>query len=187
MWNDEEILRECINNNPKAQRLLYEKYAPALLGICIRFTGNRNEAEDVLQESFVKIFTHLDHFRGKSSLMAWMKRVVINTAITMYHRNSKHRSHYDVDDLRDRYIGDSDMSDLEFTKQELLNVITELPAGYKMVFNLYAIEGYKHREIAKKLKIDTNTSKSQYSRAKRLIQFKLGELKKESRKINVTG
>ena len=182
MWNDEQILSECIKNDRKAQELLYEKYAPSLLGICIRFTRNRDEAEDVLQEGFVKIFLNLSNFKGKSSLMSWMRRIVINTAITMYHRNLKHQHHYDVEDFRERNVGEMDLNDLEFTREELFNVISALPAGYKMVFNLYAIEGFKHKEIAKKMQIDINTSKSQYSRAKKLIQRKLGELKRESKK-----
>jgi RNA polymerase sigma factor (sigma-70 family) len=123
MWNDEEILRECIKNNRKAQRLLYEKYAPALLGICIRFTRNRNEAEDILQEGFVKIFLNVSNFKGKSSLMSWMRRIVINTAITMYHRNLKHQHHYDVEDFRERNVGESDIGEAEFTREELFNVI----------------------------------------------------------------
>ncbi len=182
MWNDEEILRECIKNDRKAQRLLYEKYAPALLGICIRFTRNRDEAEDVLQEGFIKIFFNISNYKGKSSLMSWMRRIVINTAITMYHRNLKHKHHYDVEDFKERNIGENDISDSEFTREELFNVIKDLPAGYRMVFNLYAVEGYKHKEIAKKLEIDINTSKSQYSRAKKLIQYKLTDLKRESKK-----
>jgi RNA polymerase sigma factor (sigma-70 family) len=180
MWNDEEILSECIKNNRRAQRLLYEKYAPALLGICIRFTRNKDEAEDILQEGFVKIFFNINSFKSKSSLMSWMRRIVINTAITMYHRNLKHQHHYDVEDFKERNVGEIDIGETEFTREELANVIKDLPAGYRMVFNLYAVEGFKHKEIAKKLEIDINTSKSQYSRAKKLIQFKLAELKKES-------
>ena len=183
MWNDEEILMECIKNNHKAQKLLYEKYAPALLGICIRFTRNREEAEDILQEGFIKIFYNIHNYKGKSSLMSWMRRIVINTAITMYHRNLKHKHHYDVEDFRERNVGEIDLNDIEFTREELFNIIRELPAGYRMVFNLYAVEGYKHKEIAKKLEIDINTSKSQYSRAKKLIQYKLAELKRELKKL----
>ena len=110
-----------------------------------------------------------------------MRRIIINTAITMYHKNLKHQHHYDVEDFRERNVGETDVGESEFTSEELHNVIKDLPAGYRMVFNLYAIEGYKHKEIAKKLEIDINTSKSQYSRAKKLIQSKLAELKKESK------
>ena len=178
MGNDEDILKDCIKNDRKAQKILYEKYAPALLGICVRFTRNRDEAEDVLQEGFVKIFLNLDNFKGNSSLMSWMRRIVINTAITMYHKNLKHQHHYDVEDFREKNIGEKDVGEIEFTKEELSNVIISLPPGYQMVFNLYAIEGFKHKEIAKKMHIDINTSKSQYSRAKKILQNKLEELKK---------
>jgi RNA polymerase sigma factor (sigma-70 family) len=178
MLNDEEILQGCIKNDPRAQKLLYEKYCRGLMGVCMRFTGNRDEAEDVLQEGFVKIFLNVENYKAKSSLIAWMRRIVINTAITMYHKNLKHRHHYDVDDFREKTVADAAWDGAEYTHEELYKIIKELPAGYRMVFNLYAIEGYKHKEIAKKMNIDINTSKSQYSRAKKYIQGKLGELGK---------
>jgi RNA polymerase sigma factor (sigma-70 family) len=177
MWNDDEILKGCIKKDPRAQKLLYEKYCRGLMGVCLRFTGNRDEAEDVLQEGFVKIFLNIENYKAKSSLIAWMRRIIINTAITMYHRNLKHRHHYDVDDFRDKTVADVSWDGAEYTHEELINIIKELPAGYRMVFNLYAIEGYKHKEIAKKMEIDINTSKSQYSRAKKHIQGKLEELR----------
>jgi RNA polymerase sigma-70 factor (ECF subfamily) len=178
MLNDEEILLGCIRKDPRAQKLLYEKYSRGLMGVCLRFTGNRDEAEDVLQEGFVKIFMNIGNYKAKSSLIAWMRRIIINTAITMYHRNLKHRHHYDVDDFRERTVADAAWDGAEYTKEELYTIIKDLPAGYRMVFNLYAIEGFKHKEIAIKLDIDINTSKSQYSRAKRHIQLKLEELAK---------
>jgi len=177
MWNEEEIIGRCLKNDRKAQQLLYERYSPGLLGMCIRFTGNRIEAEDVLQEAFVKIFTNLDHYRGTSSLAAWMRKIVINTAITLYHRHKKHKNQYDIDDMKDKTPGNCNISDLEFTREEMMKVITALPPGYRMVFNLYALEGYKHKEIAKEMGIDINTSKSQYSRAKKIIQCRLLRMK----------
>lgn len=179
MFDEKKILLQCVKNDQHAQRFLYEQYAPGLLGVCMRFTGNRAEAEDILQESFVKVFLNMKNFEGRSSLIGWMRRIVINTAITHYHKNLKHNYHYDIDDLKEKNIGDCDVGDLEFTNEEMLSVISELPAGYKMVFNLYALEGFKHKEIAKQLKIDVNTSKSQYSRARKLIQCKLEQLGKE--------
>jgi RNA polymerase sigma-70 factor (ECF subfamily) len=179
MLTDEEILQGCIKKDPRAQKLLYEKYCRILMGICMRFTGNRDEAEDVLQEGFVKIFANIGNYQAKSSLIAWMRRILINTAITMYHKNLKHRHHYDVDDFREKTVADTSWDGAEYTQEELYNIIRDLPAGYRMVFNLYAIEGYKHKEIAEKMGIDINTSKSQYSRAKRQIQERLGELGKE--------
>lgn len=176
MFDEKEILKKCIKQDRNAQRILYEQYSPGLLGACMRFTGNRAEAEDILQDAFVKIFLYIKKFEGRSSLIGWMRRIVINTAITHYHKNLKHHYHYDIDEMRDSSIGDCSIEDLEFTREEMLGVIASLPAGYKMVFNLYALEGYKHKEIAEKLNIDVNTSKSQYSRARRLIQCRLAEL-----------
>lgn len=175
MFDEKEILKGCIKHDRKAQKLLYEQYAPGLLGACMRFTGNRAEAQDILQDGFIKIFKNIKDFEGRSSLIGWMRRIVINTAITHYHKNLKHQYHYDIDEVKNLSAGSS-FEDFEFTREEMLGVITSLPAGYKMVFNLYAIEGFKHKEIAEKLNIDVNTSKSQYSRARKLIQSRLEEL-----------
>lgn len=184
MFNEEEIVRRCIRHESRAQRQLYELYAPGLLGVCIRYTGNRAEAEDILQEGFIKIFKYLKDFRGESSLTGWMRRIMINTAITSYHKDLKHKHHFDVDDLKELKGGSCELTDVEFTREEMMKVIDNLPRGYRMVFNLYAIEGYKHREIAEIMNIDTNTSKSQYSRARKLVQCKLKEMAEE-KKMNI--
>ncbi len=184
MKDEKEILRRCIQHDRKAQKLLYEMFAPAMLGICVRFTGERSVAEDILQEGFVKVFLKLKDFEGRSSLFGWIRKIMINTAITHYHRNLKHRYHLDIDDFKERETGECDWEGSEYTREELLGVITSLPPGYRMVFSLYAIEGYRHREIAKKLDIDINTSKSQYSRARKLIQCRLAELGKEAKNKN---
>jgi len=183
MWNEEEILQGCIRKDPRAQKLLYEKYCRGLMGVCLRFTGNRDEAEDVLQEGFVKIFMNIESYKAKSSLIAWMRRIIINTAITLYHRNMKHKHHYDVEDFREKTVADAEWDGAEFTGEELFSIIKELPSGYRMVFNLYAIEGYKHKEIAEKMDIDINTSKSQYSRARKHIQLKLEEMGKMKKQV----
>lgn len=179
MYNEAQIIRQCLKNNPKAQKLLYEKYASILLGICMRYAKDRSEAEDILQEGFLKIFLHINQFSGTASFEGWMKRIIVNTAITYYHKNIKHRYHDDIDEINDSKVASTGAYDSEFTRDELLHVIRKLPDGYRVVFNLYAIEGYKHKEIAEILNIDMNTSKSQYSRAKRIIQHKLNELSKE--------
>lgn len=182
MFNEQEIVRRCIRQESSAQKLLYEYFAPRLLGVCIRYTGNREEAEDILQEGFIKIFKYLRDFRGESNLGAWMRRIMINTAITYYHKDLKHKHHYDVDDLKEAKAGSCELPDVEFTREEMMKVIDNLPRGYRMVFNLYAIEGYKHREIAEMMEIDPNTSKSQYSRARKLLQCKLKEMGEEKMK-----
>lgn len=172
MYTDEDLIKGCIRKERGAQKALYERYADRLLGICARYAADTAEAEDILQEGFVRIFIHIRDFSAKGSLFNWMRKVMINTAITMYHKTLRHRYHQEIEAVqtpaRDEMPGSSD-----FTHEELLAVIRSLPEGYRIIFNLYAIEGFKHREIAEMLGIDVNTSKSQYSRARRVIRKKL--------------
>ncbi len=187
MLDEKEIIEGCCRNDRKAQKALYERYASVLLAVCIRYSGKRGEAEDILQDGLIKIYFNIKDFAGKGSLINWMKKIMVNTAITHYHRNLKHQYHQDIDDIREMDIEGSSLNTSEFTREELFNVIKELPDGYRVVFNLYAIEGYKHKEIAEKLEIDVNTSKSQYSRAKGLIRKKLGTLNKIAVKADEQG
>ncbi|MCD6201883.1 MAG: RNA polymerase sigma factor [Bacteroidales bacterium] len=172
MQSDEDIIRRCIKKDRKAQKILYERYADIFLGICNRYTANIAEAEDILQEGFVKVFFHLQEFSGTGSFFNWMRRIMINTAITYYHKNLKYRYYDEIESMYDSPHTDAP-DKYDFTREELLMVIQSLPSGYRMIFNLYAIEGYKHKEIAEMLEIDVNTSKSQYSRAKKMIRRKL--------------
>ena len=187
MLDEKEIIEGCCRNDRKAQKALYERYASVLLAVCIRYSGKRGEAEDILQDGLIKIYFNIKDFAGKGSLINWMKKIMVNTAITHYHRNLKHQYHQDIDDIREMDIEGSSLNTSEFTREELFNVIKELPDGYRVVFNLYAIEGYKHKEIAEKLEIDVNTSKSQYSRAKGLIRKKFGTLNKIAVKADEQG
>lgn len=177
--DERELIEQCQKNKPKAQKFLYDKYSSLMLGICIRYSRNLADAEDILQEGFLKIFINIKYFEGKGSFEGWMKRIFVNTAITFYHKNLKHQYHKDITEINENSIeNNGEQSDnSEFTQEELLEIINSLSDGYRMIFNLYAIEGYKHKEIAKLLDIDINTSKSQYSRAKKIIQKKVLELK----------
>jgi RNA polymerase sigma factor (sigma-70 family) len=174
MMSDLQIIKGCARHERKAQQELYEKYSGLLLGICMRYVGDKAEAEDILQESFLKIFFNIREFSGAG----WLRKITVNSAITHYHKNLKYRYHVEVEDFVSVEPGIMSFEDDYFTSDELYKVLNELPAGYRMVFNLYAVEGYKHREIAERLKIDTNTSKSQYSRAKAVIRYKLEKLRK---------
>lgn len=178
MLDEKQIIEGCCRNDRKAQKALYERYASVLLGVCIRYSGRRDEAEDILQDGLIKIYFNVKDFAGKGSFISWMKKIMVNTAITNYHRNLKHQYHQDIDDIRETDIKGSSQGWSEFTQEELANCIKDLPTGYRLVFNLYAIEGYKHKEIAEMLEVDVNTSKSQYSRAKGLMRKKLGSLKR---------
>lgn len=136
----------------------------------------------MLQEGFVKIFLNIKEYKGEGPLVAWMRRVVINTAITYYHRMRKHRYHEDLGEVSHSRLEDKGWGEADFTSEELFGLIQTMPEGYRQVFNLYAVEGYKHREIAELMAIDENTSKSQYSRARKWLQSRLNNMKKESSK-----
>ena len=178
MLDEKDIIEGCCRNERKAQKALFEKYASILLGVCIRYSGKREEAEDILQDGLIKVYFNIKDYAGKGSFINWMKKIMVNTAITHYHRNLKHQYHQDIEDIREMDIQGASLGTVDFTREELFGVIRDLPHGYRLVFNLYAIEGYKHKEIAEMLEIDVNTSKSQYSRAKGLIRKKLAALKK---------
>ncbi|GAB4281305.1 MAG: sigma-70 family RNA polymerase sigma factor [Marinilabiliales bacterium] len=172
MFSEEQIIEGCRKNDRKAQKVLYDRYASLFLGICLRYAQSRQEAEDILQDGFVKIFFRIKQFKGQGSFEGWMKRIIINTAISNYRSNLKHYYKQDIQEVPDS-SHNINVPDCDFTKEELLEVIQELSPGYRIVFNLFAIEGYKHKEIAKMLNIDITTSKSQYSRAKKILQKKL--------------
>jgi RNA polymerase sigma factor (sigma-70 family) len=178
MINDLQIIEGCARHERKAQQILYDKYSRLLLGICLRYSGDRAEAEDILQDSFLKIYFSIKDFSGTGSFIGWLRKVTVNTAITHYHKNLKHRYHIEIEEYVSVETGTSSFEEDFFSAEELHKVLNELPAGYRMVFNLYAVEGYKHKEIAEMLGIDINTSKSQYSRAKAVLRDKLDKLRK---------
>ncbi len=178
MVNDEQIIEGCANQEKKAQQMLYDKYSRFLLGVCLRYASDKAEAEDILQDSFLKIFFSIKDYSGTGSFAGWMRKIAVNTAITHYHKNLKYRYHVEIDEYVSVETGTSSFEESFFTSEELYIVLNELPAGYRMIFNLYAVEGYKHKEIGEMLGIDTNTSKSQYSRAKAVLRTKLEKLGK---------
>jgi RNA polymerase sigma-70 factor (ECF subfamily) len=178
MMSDQQIIEGCANHERKAQQVLYDKYSHFLLGVCMRYANDKAEAEDILQDSFLKIFSNIKDFSGTGSFIGWLRKVAVNTAITHYHKNLKYRYHVDIEEYVSEETGTTSFEEDFFTSDELYKVLNELPTGYRMVFNLYAVEGYKHKEIAEILGIDTNTSKSQYSRAKAVIRNKLEKLGK---------
>lgn len=187
MMSDQQIIDGCARHERKAQQQLYDKYSRFLLAICLRYANDKAEAEDVLQESFLKIFFNIKDFSGTGSFIGWLRKVAVNTAITHYHRNLKFRHHIEIEDYVSVETGVTSFEEDFFTSDELFLVLNELPSGYRMVFNMYAIDGYKHKEIAEILGIDTNTSKSQYSRAKASIREKLEKLGKLKNRYGTNG
>lgn len=168
-----ELIDGCKRNQAKAQEMLYKKFSGLTYGVCLRYAGNSFDAEDIMQEGWVKIFRHIDMYSIDNSFEGWLRRIMINTAITHYRRNLKHAYHEDVDGAGWIEGDDDGFVAGEFSREELLKAINKLPNGYRMIFNMYVVEGYRHKEIAEMLKIDINTSKSQLSRAKKVLQREL--------------
>ena len=150
-----------------------------MLTICMRYCKDRSEAEDIMQEGFIKVFSNLKKFRGEGSFEGWIKRIMVNTAINHYQRNLKHYFHNPLEDIQEA-IGDFDDDDFHpdenITRTRLLSLIQELPEGYRFVFNLYVFENYSHKEIAKALNISVNTSKTQLFKARKWLMKRVGKL-----------
>ena len=180
MVPDQEIIAGCKSGERQAFSLLYNKYAPVMLGICMRYCKHREEAEDVLHEGFIKVFTNIKKFRGEGSFEGWIKRIMINTSLSHYQANLKHYFKSDIDQLRDLPGEDEDRGIYEHAppRSQLLGLIQELPPGYRFVFNMYVFENFSHKEIARELGISVNTSKSQLAKARKRLQKKLKEIYK---------
>jgi RNA polymerase sigma factor (sigma-70 family) len=172
------IIEGCVRGEKRSQDLLYRKFASLLYGICLRYAKNKMEAEDVLQEVYVKIYNNIGSYHHDGSFEGWLRRIAVNTSITYYRKNLKHAFQEDIDDVVQHKNDPVQFDDLEFTQEELMICIGKLPTGYKTVFNLYVVEGFMHKEIADMLNIDVNTSKSQLSRAKSHLQKELAEISK---------
>lgn len=173
MQDEYQLVEGCRRQDRIVQRQLYERFAGKLFVVCKRYVKDAEEAEDILQDAFVKIFRHIDSFRFECPLEAWLKRVVINTALKHLRKEKPWAQTVDVQDMAP-VLPQADESLPTLNYQYLLKLIGELPPGCRAVFNLYAIEGYNHPEIADLLDIAEGTSKSQYARARALLQQKLG-------------
>lgn len=167
--DDKALAEACANGDYRAQKKLYNLYAPQMMGICMRYSAGIADAEDVLQEGFIKVYEHLTSYHGAGALGGWMRRIMINTALQRYRENKNVR----MVRLEDSAVHKMEVSDdalQSMSADELLIMIQQLPVGFRTVFNLYAIEGYKHHEIAEMLEITEGTSKSQYSRSRALLR-----------------
>ena len=174
----EELIKGCKARDRRAQKALYDQYAPILFAICRRYVKHTEDAEDVLLESLYKIMSRINRYNGKGSFEGWMKRITINEALMFLRK--KHNFHLNVEAVAYQLSDPSPDAIDGLFEQDLLDTLDALPVGYRTIFNLYVIEGYKHREIAQKLDISINTSKSQLIQAKR----KLAELIKKNQVAN---
>jgi len=172
MLTEEELIKRCLKNDKWALEELYKQYAPKMFGICLRYAKNQMEAEDILQEGFIKVYRNLNRFRYKGSFEGWMRRTFVNTSINHYKKNLRHAREMDSEDVEIENNNDLKVLD-KISTDELMAIIQRLPEGYKVVFNLNVIEGYTHKSIGQMLGISENTSKSQLLRAKRLLKSRI--------------
>ena len=173
--DDATLAEECVNGNIRAQRALFDKYASKMIGVCLRYTKNTNEAEDVLQDGFIKVYQKLKDYKKEGSLEGWIRRIMVNTSLDQLRKNTRQLGDTAIDDVDYKVEGSSFVIE-QLMADDLLKLIQQLPEGYKMVFNLYAIEGYSHQEIGETLGITESTSKSQYSRARAYLRERLEQL-----------
>lgn len=170
-----KLIELCKSEDRNAQKKLYNLYSRKLFALCYRYS--KNEAEDILQISFIKIFKNINKYEGTGSFEGWIKRITVNTAITEFHKKNVLKHSGDILDYEETSIDENNINALsQLTAEELLNMINDLPDIYRVTFNLYAIEGYKHHEIAEMLNISEGTSKSHISRARKMLQDKLTHL-----------
>ncbi len=172
----EEIIKGCINENKKCQRELFGLLGGKMLFVCKRYARYPEEAKDILQEGFIKVFDNITKFRGEGSFEGWVRRIMINTALKYYRKSCFQK---EISGL-ESYQEGSEEPDIykQLGERELLELINQLPDGYKIVFNLYVIEGYSHKEIAETLAISAGTSRSQLVKARRMLQKQIQELYK---------
>ncbi len=170
--DDATLVKECVKGNAKAQHMLFERFSRKMLGVCLRYSKKLEEAEDVLQDGFIKVFSNLKDFTNDGSLEGWIRRIMVNTALDAIRKNTKFLKDISID-VVDFQIGNNDYTIEKMNAEDLLSLINSMPEGYKVVFNMYAIEGYKHNDIATTLGISESTSKSQYLRAKAYLRAKL--------------
>lgn len=173
-----EWIDGCRKQDSLAQKRLYEHYSAKMYALCCRYISSKMEAEDVLITAFTKLFERIDQFKGEGSFEGWMRRIIVNESLTYLRRNKNMYLETDIEAV-DR---EPDFAKLEnnLEAEDLMKMISQLPTGYRMVFNLYAIDGFSHKEIADQLGISENTSKSQLSRARSALQKNLVELDKEA-------
>jgi len=169
-----ELLEGCVRGERAYQKKLYELYYGKMMSVCLRYAGNRDQAQDLLNEGFMKVFTNIHKYQPKHSLESWIRRIMINNAIDNYRKNKKHRNQQDIDLVYNYSENETITSKL--SADEIMKLVQKLPPAYRTVFNLYAIEGFTHREVGEKLGVSEGTSKSNLSKARAKLQKMILEL-----------
>jgi RNA polymerase sigma factor (sigma-70 family) len=173
--DERTLIDKCLKGDQRSQRELFDKYAPKMYTVCLRYSKNSDEAQDVLQESFIKVFNKLNVYQGNGSFEGWIRRITVNTALDSIRKNLKFQDNSTIDDHSYRIEQETFHAD-GLEEEDLMKMIAVMPVGYRVVFNMFAIEGFSHKEIAEQLNISENTSKSQYSRARAYLIQKLEEI-----------
>lgn len=170
----ESLYEGCKSGSRQAQEQLYNTLASKMLGVCMRYAGSTFEAEDMLQAGFIKVFGNLGSYRGEGSFEGWIRRIIVNTAIETYRRNTRSGQQVELNEVYDEAQQTFAMDSLEC--EDLLRLIQALPDGYRMIFNMYAVEGFSHKEIAESLQISESASKSQLSRARAWLKQRIKQI-----------
>ena len=174
LYSEEEILKGCRKNKRQYQEILYRKYAKKMYGICMSYAGNRDMAQDMLQDAFIKVFSNIKKFKMEGSLEGWIRRIVSNTAVDQLRKQTRdYRFIVDTDEEPGEAFEPDVLEKLK--AQDVLDIVAELPDGARMIFNLHVLEGYTHKEIAKKMNISEGTSKSQFNRARKMLMAMLNK------------
>lgn len=171
---DELLIQYSIVGDRLAQKAIFDKYSGKLMGVCMRYAVDQPAAEDILQEGFIKAFKNLHKFRNEGSFEGWLRRIMVNTAIEIYRKKNHLYSVLEIETQQEKVTHDNVLSDL--AAEDILEMVRNLSPGYRTVFNMYAIEGYSHKEIAEQLNISEGTSKSQLARARYILMKKVEEL-----------
>ena len=166
---EEAILQGCLKNNAAAQKELYQKYSPKMLVVCYRYAHNREDAEDMLQEGFIKVFSQIHTFENRGALEGWIRRIIVHTCINNLKKNKRFNESVDIIYANSIQVREESIPSIIQAK-EVVECIRLLPIGYRTVLNLYAIEGFSHKEISSMLDIEESTSRSQYTRAKAMLE-----------------
>ena len=168
IYSETDLIDGCIHGNRQMQELLYNRFSPKMYGVCLRYSGNPEDARDLLQEGFIKIFKNLSKYRGDGSFEGWIRRIFVNTSIEHFRRKV---SLYNVTETQENSIEDKEWSVLDnLAEKDIIDMVNQLSPGYKAVFNMHVIEGYSHKEIGEALGINEGTSKSQLARAKLVLK-----------------
>ena len=170
--DDTSLVNECLKGNSRAQKALFDKFAPKMLSVCLRYIKNTEKAEDVLQDGFIKVFVNLLNYKHSGVLEGWIRRIIVNTCLDELKKNKKLLLNISVEEVEYK-LESNDFVLEQMMADDLLKLIQSMPEGYRVIFNMFAIEGYTHQEIATKLGISESTSKSQYLRARAYLKNRI--------------